>query len=74
MMPEIGAILWAAIAGLILMMLAIIGYLIKSGFEEIKSLIKELFEHRNDHESRIVKIETRCEDRTGCNTTNGGNR
>lgn len=32
---------------------------------ELKSLIKELFEDRNDHESRIVALETTCAIRTG---------
>lgn len=32
---------------------------------ELKTLIKELFEDRNDHESRIVALETTCAIRTG---------
>lgn len=28
--------------------------------QELKDLIRELFEDRNDHEKRIVRLETRC--------------
>lgn len=28
--------------------------------KELKDLIKDLFEHRNDHETRITAVEVRC--------------
>jgi hypothetical protein len=31
--------------------------------DELKSLIKELFENRNTHETRITALETRCNER-----------
>lgn len=34
---------------------------LKSAIKELKDTIKELFEHRNDHETRLTAIETRCE-------------
>jgi len=36
---------------------------LQSTLQELKDLIKELFEDRNDHEARIKAIETRCEER-----------
>lgn len=33
---------------------------VKTGFNDIKTLIRELFEDRNEHERRIVRLETRC--------------
>lgn len=29
--------------------------------DELKSLIKDLFNHKSDHENRIVALETRCD-------------
>lgn len=31
-----------------------------SSVNELKELVKELYDHRNDHEKRIVAIETKC--------------
>lgn len=33
----------------------------RTAINELKDLIKELFEHRNDHETRITALETRCD-------------
>ena len=48
---------------LVILVLLLSGYFIwsvKSGIKEIKELIKELFEDRNNHESRILRLEVRC--------------
>lgn len=36
---------------------------LKTAIQELKDTIKELFDHRNDHEARITALETRCETR-----------
>jgi zinc transporter ZupT len=43
-MPTADAILWAAISGLILLMLAIIGYLLSTGFASIKAEFSKLWD------------------------------
>jgi hypothetical protein len=69
-MPTDGAILWAAIAGLILVMLAIIGYLIKTGFEGIKGELRKIWEKVDGQQQAaaenalaICAINTRCKER-----------
>jgi len=37
-----------------------LGNSFKESIGELKELVKELYNHRNDHEIRIVRIETRC--------------
>lgn len=70
-MPTIGAIVWAAIAGLIVLMLGIIGYLIDKGFTSLKADIKEelktLWLKLDTHQTQelantlaIGKINERC--------------
>lgn len=34
---------------------------LKLAIKELKDTIKELFEHRNDHETRLTALETRCD-------------
>lgn len=34
---------------------------LEATIDELKELIKELFNHRNDHENRITALETRCD-------------
>jgi hypothetical protein len=41
---------------------------------ELKLLIKELFQDRNDHESRINALETRCDIMHGNDPRPGGRR
>ena len=69
-MPTTESILWAAIAGLIVLMLGIIGYLLKSGFDGIKAEFRLLWERLDKHQSlnehnalRIAALESRCEER-----------
>ena len=48
---------------LVLLVIFLGGYFIwsvKTGIKDIKELIKELFDDRNSHENRIVRLETRC--------------
>ncbi len=33
---------------------------LKQSITDLKELIRDLYEHRNDHEVRIVTLETRC--------------
>lgn len=37
-----------------------LGATFKESVDRLEIMIKELFNHRNDHEIRIVRIETRC--------------
>lgn len=46
----------------------------RSTINELKELIKELFENRNDHESRITALETRCDVMHGNDPRTGGRR
>lgn len=69
-MPTLGAIVWAAIAGVIVMMLGVIGYLIKTGFEGVKEQLKTIWEKidADNKETKqnaldIREINTRCEER-----------
>lgn len=69
-MPGTETILWAAISGLIVLMLGIIGYLLKSGFDGIKAEFRLLWERLDKHQSineqnalRIAAIESRCVER-----------
>jgi hypothetical protein len=66
-MPSSEVILWAGISSLILIMLAIIGYLISTGFESLKDQLKTLWDKIDLHQAlaetnalKIVAIETRC--------------
>jgi nitrogen fixation-related uncharacterized protein len=34
---------------------------LKSSIKDLEETIKELFEHRNDHEVRLTALETRCD-------------
>ena len=43
---------------------------VKSSAEKMEKLIDELFNHRNDHESRIVALETTCHMRHGSDDHN----
>lgn len=76
-MPSAGAILWAAIGGMILLMLAVIGYLIdkggqvvQKGFDELKAELKVIWDKVDRHQGmaeangqRITAVEARCEER-----------
>lgn len=45
-----------------------------STIEDLKKLITELFNHRNEHESRITALETRCGLMHGDDPRLGGRR
>jgi hypothetical protein len=47
---------------------------LQATLDELKSLIKELFEHRNDHEARLTALETRCDVMHGNDPRPGGRR
>ena len=36
---------------------------LKDSIRDLKQLISDLYDHRNDHETRIVALETRCNER-----------
>lgn len=66
-MPSTDAIMWAAIAGLIVAMLGVIGYLLSSGFSSIKEQFKTLWDKLDKHQTQadanaiaIASINTRC--------------
>lgn len=69
-MPTADAILWAAISGLILLMLAIIGYLLSTGFASIKAEFSklwdkfDLYQKQGENNAReIAAMNARCEER-----------
>ena len=69
-MPEVGAIVWAAIGGLILVMLGIIGYLVKSGFEGIKAELLKIWDKLDNYHSatetvarELAELKARCDER-----------
>ena len=73
-MPTTDAIMWVAIAGVIVVMLGIIGYLLSTGFEGMKESIKEEFaklwskfdsyQAQGEANAReIAAINARCEER-----------
>ena len=68
-MPDTGTV-YAAIGGLIMVMLAIIGYLISTGFEGLKNQLKIIWEKIDAHQTAaesnrvaIAEINIRCEER-----------
>lgn len=78
-MPNSETILWGGISGLILMMLGIIGYLIRTGFEGIKEQLAKIWEKidADQEETKqntldIREINTRCEER--CKERSGVDR
>lgn len=71
-MPSLGAIVWAAIAGVIILMLGVIGYLIKTGIDGIKEQLAKIWEKVDAHHAAseanrvaIAEINIRCEERHG---------
>lgn len=69
-MPQVGAIIWVGIAGLIMLMLGVIGYLIRTGFDGIMAQLKTIWEKIELHQMQasanaleIRGINTRCEER-----------
>lgn len=69
-MPTTDVIVWAAIAGLIVLMLGIIGYLIRSGFEGIKAELQKLWDKLDNQQiaavaaaTQLASMEARCEER-----------
>lgn len=73
-MPTTDAIMWSAIAGLIVLMLGIIGYLLSTGFagmkEEVARQFKTLWDKIDRHQSQaeanalaIATINARCAER-----------
>lgn len=69
-MPSTDAIIWTAIASLILIMLGIIGYLISTGFSSLKDELQKLWEKLDQHQSlaetnarEIAELRARCEER-----------
>lgn len=68
-MPSTEAIMWGGISGLILAMLAIIGYLISNGFDGLKEQLKMIWEKIDRHQSQaeanalaIAGIQARCKE------------
>ena len=66
-MPTVAAIVWTAIAGLIVLMLGIIGYLISSGFTGLKEQLRVLWDKIDKHQTQaeanaiaIAEINARC--------------
>lgn len=69
-MPTVEMIIWSTISGLILIMLGIIGYLVKSGFEGIQKELSNIWQRfetmaREDMEikSELSAMRARCEER-----------
>lgn len=69
-MPGTDAIMWAAISGVIVLMLGIIGYLLSTGFAGIKEELKKLwlkfdaYQMQGESNAReIAKMNARCEER-----------
>jgi heme/copper-type cytochrome/quinol oxidase subunit 2 len=68
-MPNSETILWTAIPSLILLMLSIIGYLIKTGFDGLKEQLKTIWEKIDRHQTQaeinsleIAAIKARCQE------------
>ena len=66
-MPEASTVLWTAISWLILLMLSIIGYLIKTGFDDLKEQLKTIWDKIDRHQTKaesnsreIAAIKARC--------------
>jgi hypothetical protein len=47
---------------------------LQDSLDDLKKLIGKLFDMRNDHETRITTLETRCEIMHGDDTRPGGRR
>lgn len=69
-MPSTDAIVWAAISSLIILMLGIIGYLISTGFNGIKTELQKLWDKldaQGKAEAKnaldIAEHKARCEER-----------
>lgn len=69
-MPSADMIIWAGISGLIVVMLGVIGWLVKSGFkglrEELKAMWDKLEANRAKEENNarmIAEINVRCSER-----------
>ncbi len=69
-MPNSDTILWTAISALILIMLGIIGYLIRTGFDSLKDQLKTFWEKIATHQKaaeanalEIAAMKARCEER-----------
>lgn len=69
-MPSTDAIMWAAIAGLILIMLGVIGFLLSTGFAGIKAELAKLwvkfdsYQIQSESNARdIARINERCQER-----------
>jgi hypothetical protein len=69
-MPSTDMIIWTAISGLIIVMLGIIGYLISTGFDNLKQQLQTLWDKLDNHQAMaeknaqdIARIEARCEER-----------
>ena len=69
-MPTTDALMWSAIAGIIVVMLGIIGYLLSTGFAGIKAELVKLwlkfdsYQMQGETNARhIAEIKARCEER-----------
>lgn len=69
-MPTAEAIIWAAIASLIVIMLGIIGYLISNGFTGLKAELQKLWDKIDAHQTQaeankleIAAMKARCDER-----------
>ena len=69
-MPTTDAIMWAAIAGIIVVMLGVIGYLLSTGFSGIRAEFDklwtkfDLYQTQGEANAReIAAINARCEER-----------
>jgi len=71
-MPSTDAIIWSAIAGLIVLMLGIIGFLISNGFNGLRAELQKLWEKLDLHQSlgeanklALAEMKARCDERHG---------
>lgn len=73
-MPSTDMILWAGLSGLIVMMLAVIGYLVKTGFEGLRAELTKIWNKLETNYDEITNlrvevegIKSRCAERsTSC--------
>ena len=69
-MPDTDFIIWTGLSSLIVIMLGIIGYLVKTGFESLREELKKMWEKLDDSakdraelRAEIAEIRARCEER-----------
>lgn len=55
-MPSVDIIVWSALSGLILIMLTIIGWLVKTGFDGLRSELKAMWDKLNQSHDEMTTI------------------